>query len=170
MMNESNTLAAASFSSAAFAAATRLIWREAELLDRKNYTAWLDLWTTGGFYVIPIDPDTEDFAASLNYVYDDQTMRGLRVERMSGGYSASASDAARTVRSVSRFVAGELTDDIIEIRSSQIVAANKRGVTTLFGADLTHRIRVANDQAWIVDKVIRLIDSHEALSAIGFLL
>ncbi|WP_347556442.1 aromatic-ring-hydroxylating dioxygenase subunit beta [Robbsia sp. KACC 23696] len=161
--------------SPAFAAAIELIWREAELLDRKDYSTWLTLWTDSGHYTVPIDQQTTDFASTLNYVYDDHVMRGLRVERMTCGFSASATDAARTVRSVSRFTkAGEPdADNIIEVRSSQIVAACKRGTTTMFAADLTHRIALGTTpgaEAKIIDKVIRLVDSEEALNAIGFLL
>jgi 3-phenylpropionate/cinnamic acid dioxygenase small subunit len=155
----------------ALATAMQLIWREAELLDQKDYQGWLTLWSDAGHYVVPIDPATTDFAASLNYVFDDHVMRGLRVERMSGGYSASASDAARTVRTVSRFMeADSSTAELIEVRSAQIIVACKRGTTTLFAADLTHRIAVENGTPRIVDKIVRLIDSVEALNAIGFLL
>jgi len=161
---------AARLSNPAVSAAIGLIWREAELLDRKDYKAWLNLWSDKGYYVIPIDPKTTDFAATLNYVYDDHALRVMRVERMSGGYSASATDAARTVRTVSRFVVGESEGTMIEIRSSQVVLGNKHGTMTLFGADLTHRIQITDGEAKIIDKVIRLIDSTEALNAIGFLL
>ncbi|MGF7188519.1 aromatic-ring-hydroxylating dioxygenase subunit beta [Robbsia andropogonis] len=171
MNNNDMTITA---TSAAFASAIELIWREAELLDKKDYHAWLTLWTETGHYTVPIDQQTTDFASTLNYVYDDHVMRGLRVERMTCGFSSSASDAARTVRSVSRFTKGGEpdADNIIEVRSAQIVAACKRGVTTMFAADLTHRIAlgVAPGDARIVDKVIRLVDSEEALNAIGFLL
>ena len=99
MMDDRNAL----FSQQTFARAIEVIWREAEMLDRRDYRAWLDLWDASGFYVVPIDPQATDFAATLNYAYDDQHMRELRVQRMTSGYSASASDAARTVRTVSRF-------------------------------------------------------------------
>ncbi|MFM0502135.1 aromatic-ring-hydroxylating dioxygenase subunit beta [Paraburkholderia caffeinilytica] len=166
MMDDRNTL----FSQQTFADAIELIWREAELLDRKDYREWLSLWDPAGFYVVPIDHDTTDFAATLNYAYDDQDMREKRVQRMTSGYSASASDAARTVRTVSRFTLTSDTSSEVEVSSAQIIVAYKRGKSTLFAADLTHRIRFASDEPRIVQKVIRLIDSTEALSAIGFLL
>jgi len=154
----------------ALAVAIPLIWHEAELLDRKAYTEWLELWSIDGHYVVPIDPNAEDFAATLNYVYDDQEMREKRVQRMTSGYSASASDAARTVRTVSRFTSNGQHGDLIEVRSTQMVMAYKRGTTTLFGADLTHRLRLTDGRVRIVEKVVRLIEANEALSAIGFLL
>ncbi|AXL50963.1 aromatic-ring-hydroxylating dioxygenase [Paraburkholderia caffeinilytica] len=166
MMDDRNTL----FSQQTFAGAIELIWREAELLDRKDYHAWLSLWDPAGFYVVPIDPGTTDFAATLNYAYDDQDMREKRVQRMTSGYSASASDAAHTVRTVSRFTLTSDASDEVDVNSAQIVVAYKRGKSTLFAADLTHRISFASGEPRIVQKVIRLIDSTEALSAIGFLL
>jgi 3-phenylpropionate/cinnamic acid dioxygenase small subunit len=166
MMDDRNAL----FSHQTFMRAIEFIWREAELLDRRDYRGWLDLWEPSGFYVVPIDPDTTDFAASLNYAYDDHDMREKRVQRMTSGYSASASDAARTVRTVSRFTLSSDSADLVEVKSSQIIIAYKRGVSTIFAADLTHKISMASGEPRLVEKVIRLIDSTEALSAIGFLL
>ncbi len=166
MMDDRNAL----FSQQTFARAIEFIWREAEMLDRRDYRAWLDLWDPSGFYVVPIDPQATDFAATLNYAYDDQHMRELRVQRMVSGYSASASDAARTVRTVSRFTLTSDAADVVEVKSAQVIVACKRGASTIFAADLTHKISFATGEPRLVDKVIRLIDSTEALSAIGFLL
>ncbi|AUT59388.1 MULTISPECIES: aromatic-ring-hydroxylating dioxygenase subunit beta [Paraburkholderia] len=166
MMDDRNAL----FSQQTLARAIEFIWREAEMLDRRDYRAWLELWDASGFYVVPIDPQATDFAATLNYAYDDQHMRELRVQRMVSGYSASASDAARTVRTVSRFTLTSDTADVVEVKSAQVIVAYKRGVSTIFAADLTHKISFATGEPRLVEKVIRLIDSTEALSAIGFLL
>jgi 3-phenylpropionate/cinnamic acid dioxygenase small subunit len=97
-------------------------------------------------------------------------MREKRVQRMTSGYSSSASDAARTVRTVSRFTLTSDASDEVTVNSAQVIVAYKRGKATLFAADLTHRIGFASGEPRIVQKVIRLIDSTDALSAIGFLL
>ena len=60
--------------------------------------------------------------------------------------------------------------DMVEVKSSQIIIAYKRGTPTIFAADLTHKISMASGEPRLVEKVIRLIDSTDALSAIGFLL
>ncbi len=166
MMDDHNAL----LSHQTFARAIEFIWREAEILDKRDYRAWLELWDSQGFYVVPIDPEATDFAATLNYAYDDHHMRELRVQRMTSGYSASASDAARTVRTVSRFTLSSDSADLVEVKSSQIIIAYKRGVSTIFAADVSHKISMASGEPRLVEKVIRLIDSTEALSAIGFLL
>ncbi|MGH8436426.1 MAG: aromatic-ring-hydroxylating dioxygenase subunit beta [Pseudomonas sp.] len=156
--------------SAPLAQAIEFIWREAELLDRKDYAAWSELWSEDGVYVVPIDPDTTDFAASLNYVYDDARMRAMRIERLSNGFAPSAVDAARTVRSVSRFCLVEASGNVVEVRSAQLLFAYKRGVHMPVAADLTHRIRFENGSARLEQKVVRLINSHDNLTALGYLL
>lgn len=150
--------------------AMAFVWREAELLDRKDYAAWGALWDEAGHYIVPIDPQGTDYASQLNYVYDDARMRRLRIERFTSGYSMSAADAAQTVRTVSRFALAGIDGDVVEVRSAQLLAAYKRGAMTMFAADLTHRIRLDGNGGVLEQKVVRLINSHDALNALGFLL
>jgi 3-phenylpropionate/cinnamic acid dioxygenase small subunit len=150
--------------------AIELVWREAELLDRKDYPVWKELYTADAFYVVPIDPETEDFAGSLNMIYDDARMRDMRVTRMIEGYAIAAVDAARTVRTVSRFVPQSVTDEEVVLRSAQILIAYKRGRHDIWAADVRHRIRLSGDGDRIAEKVVRLVDSEDAVPAAGFLL
>lgn len=151
--------------------AIAFIWHEADLLDRKDYAAWGALWDEAGHYVIPIDPDTTDFAAQLNYAYDDARMRQLRIERFASGYSMSAADAAHTVRTVSRFTVESDGGGVLQVRSAQILAAYKRGAMTTFAANLTHRVRFDAGGALVLEqKVVRLVNSFDTLNALGFLL
>lgn len=169
-MNTMNTSFAPDLNSALGRAIT-FIWHEADLLDRKDYAAWGALWSADGHYVIPIDPDSTDYAAQLNYAYDDARMRQLRIERFQSGYSMSTADAARTVRTVSRFTLAGTDGDVLEVRSAQLLAAYKRGALSQFAAELSHRIRLLPDGGAVLEqKVVRLINSHDALNALGFLL
>lgn len=150
--------------------AIELVWREATLLDEKNYPAWEELFTEEGMYIIPIDPETTDYAASLNMVYDDKRMRRLRVERMMQGYAPSAVAAARTVRVVSRFTVQEVSGDTVVLRSAQLLSAFKRSDFQTIGVDLTHTIALSDSGDRIVEKVARLINSEDAVNAAGFLI
>ncbi|MCG3750180.1 aromatic-ring-hydroxylating dioxygenase subunit beta [Amycolatopsis sp. Poz14] len=155
------------------ARAVELVNREAELLDRTEYHEWEKLFTEDGIYVIPIDRETDDFAGSLNMVYDDARMRQMRVARMTEGYALAAVDSARTVRTVSRFVPESVSDEEVVLRSAQVLVAYKRGNHDLWAADLVHRIRFSPDGPEgdrIALKVVRLVNSDEAVPAAGFLL
>ncbi|MDT2005401.1 hypothetical protein FXW78_12870 [Rhodococcus opacus] len=164
------TFEAAQLSDAGIVPAIELIWREAHLLDRKAYHDWDRLWAPGSRYVIPIDPDTENFESELNMVYDDDRMRRMRIERLTSGYSISATAAARTVRTLSRFVVLHRDDETVELSSAQVLVGYRRDETFVLGADVTHRIRVDGATPLIEEKVIRLINSTGAVNASGFLL
>jgi 3-phenylpropionate/cinnamic acid dioxygenase small subunit len=151
--------------------AIQTVWKEATLLDAKDYQAWEAMYTDDAYYVIPIDPDTDDFEKSLNMVYDDKRMRRLRVERLIQGFSPSAVAAARTVRIVSRFTVQSVDDESVTLLSAQILNAFKRDRFSTIGAELTHRVALGSDgNDKIALKVARLIDSEDAVSASGFLL
>lgn len=152
------------------ARAIELVWHEAELLDDKKYETWEQLYTDDAMYVIPIDQEGDDFASSLNMVYDDARMRAMRVERMVQGYSPSAVAAARTVRTLSRFAVTEVSDTDVTLRSAQVLVAYKRGETLTLGADVTHRIALSDSGDRIAHKVVRLLNSDEHVPAAGFLL
>ncbi|MEI7057096.1 aromatic-ring-hydroxylating dioxygenase subunit beta [Nocardioides sp. CCNWLW239] len=149
-----------------------LTWREADLLDRKEYEAWNALYAEDGLYVIPIDPTTTDFDNTLNMVYDDARMRGMRVTRMTEGHAIAAVDSATTARTVSRFVPVEVSDAEVVLRASQVLVAYKRGRHDLWAGDVEYRIRLGATPAedLIALKVVRLVDSEAAVPAAGFLL
>ncbi|TDD08978.1 hypothetical protein E1181_05795 [Saccharopolyspora terrae] len=152
--------------------AIELVWREADLLDRKDYVTWQELYADDGVYVIPIDRDAEEFDDVLNMVYDDRRMRRLRVNRMTEGYAIAAVDSAITVRTVSRFVTTEVSDSQVSLRAAQVLVAYKRGTHDLWAADVDYTVRLGTEPAedTIARKVIRLVNSEDAVPAAGFLL
>lgn len=154
--------------------AIQLIWVEAKILDDKQYQEWEQLYTDDAFYVVPIDPETENFAESLNMIYDDKRMRQMRVERMVQGFSPSAVAAARTIRTISRFTVESVSDTEVTIKSAQMLSAYKRNTFDTFGGELTHTIALSADGDPAGDrirqKVVRLVHSEDAVTASGYLL
>lgn len=150
--------------------AMAFIWAEAEALDRRDYAAWLDLWRPEGSYVIPIDPDTEDFDNTLNYLHDNDEMRRARVTRLGSHHSMSATSAARTARTVSRFVMVEASETAMTVRCAQHLVESKRGIERTYAADVTFLLTRGPDGLRIDQKVVRLINSTDALGGIAYLL
>lgn len=151
-------------------AAIELIWREADLLDQRDYEKWLRMWSPTGMYVIPIERDVIDHANALNIAYDDGPMREARVKRLRSGLAMSAVSSARTVRTVSRFVTLLEHAGAIEVRCAQHIVEQKREHSRIVAADVTYRI-VHGEHGLALDlKVIQLIDSDEAQRGIGYLL
>lgn len=154
--------------------AAEFIWLEADLLDTQDYTAWLALWTAAGRYVIPIERSGDDHADRLNVVYDDRLMREARVQRLRSGLSISASPSARTVRTISRFrVLGEQAGGT-RLRCAQHLVEYKYDRTRTLAADVSYRLVRADAAAGgciaLDEKVVRLINSDDALFGMGYLL
>jgi 3-phenylpropionate/cinnamic acid dioxygenase small subunit len=150
--------------------AIEFIWLEADLLDSQDYAEWLALWSETGHYIIPIERDTDDFAAQLNVVYDDHVMRRARVQRLTGGLSMSAAPSARTARTVSRFRLLKETQGEFVVRCAQHLVEYKYERTRTLAADVTYHLVRMENKLLIDRKVVRLVNSDQALFGIGYLL
>ena len=151
--------------------AAEFIWAEAEMLDRHDYTSWLALWTDAGRYVIPIDQDERvDPAGALNIAYDDGEMRAARVKRLRSGFAMSSAPAARTARTVSRFV--RVGDDAAgtTVRCVQHIVEYKFERTRILASETLYRLALVEGKLALDHKEVRLINSDDPLWGIGYLL
>lgn len=149
--------------------ASAFIWREAELLDRQDYKAWLPLFTPDGLYAIPIEREAEDRAGELNIAYDDAEMRAMRVKRLKSGFSISSAPSARTVRTTSRFVLEEAPDGGVFVRCAQMLVEYKFERTRVIGADVTYHLVRTGEGLRMARKEILLLNSDDPLWGIGYL-
>ncbi|WP_028311662.1 aromatic-ring-hydroxylating dioxygenase subunit beta [Derxia gummosa] len=149
---------------------TAFLWAEADMLDHAEYDDWLGLWTADGLYIVPIDPDATDHANTLNYAYDNAAMRAKRVRRLVGNESISTMPAARTIRALSRLRV--IADDgaTVTVRGAQDLHEFRRETLRQQVADVTWELDRTDGGYRIRRKVIRLINSTDALTAIGYLL
>lgn len=155
-------------SRALLAQVTEFLWAEADLLDRKDYDVWLDLWQGSGFYTLPIG-DTEDFANALNLCHDDAKMRRDRIVRFQQGFSISSAPPAQTVRTVSRIVIEKAEGDVITVRSAEHVVEDKFGRQRLWAANMTHVLIAIDGGFRIRNKVVRLLNSDGMLNSFSYL-
>jgi len=151
--------------------AMALTWYEADLLDNAEYDEWLSMWTPDAHYVVPIEPGAVDFENTLNYAYDDHSMRQKRVDRLRNGQSISTSPVARTIRVQSRFRILKSDAGACELRCAQILTEFRRGRERAYTADVEFNLVRGDDgKLKIARKVVRLINSTDALTGIGYIL
>lgn len=146
------------------------IWQEADMLDHGEFDAWLALWEKDGTYIIPIDPEQTDLENTLNYAYDNQHMRELRVRRLTSGESISTSPRPRTVRSVSRFRVLGVDNGVVSVRCAQNLREFRKNVLKHYTADLEFQLVRSGDSFKIQRKLIKLINSTDTLAGIGYIL
>ncbi|MGB5078672.1 MAG: aromatic-ring-hydroxylating dioxygenase subunit beta [Sphingorhabdus sp.] len=144
---------------------------EADLLDHRDYTAWLSLWAANGMYIIPIDTDSHDYANQLNYAYDDAAMRRMRTARLTNGESISAREASNTLRSVSRFrLLDAAPSGSTRVRCAQQLVEYRRGTHRNYSANVTYTLSIERGRIMLAEKVVCLINSSDALAGMSFLL
>jgi 3-phenylpropionate/cinnamic acid dioxygenase small subunit len=144
------------------------LWAEADLLDTKNYDAWLDLWLTEGMYTLPIG-DSEDFDNALNLCHDNDKMRRDRVQRFQQGFSISSAPPAQTIRTVSRFVISLVDGDEVTVTSAEHLIEDKFGRQRVWAANMMHKLVLAQDGIKIRTKVVRLLNSDGMLNSFSYL-
>jgi 3-phenylpropionate/cinnamic acid dioxygenase small subunit len=59
----------------------RFIYRQAEILDEKQWDDWLDLFTTDGFYWMPAEADQTDGDGVPNIFWEDLDLMRMRIGR-----------------------------------------------------------------------------------------
>ena len=146
------------------------LWLEADLLDRRHYQEWLQLWSPGSLYVIPAQHDTTDFDNNLNYAYDDDAMRAQRVKRLLGGRTVSESQPTRTVRSVSRLRVMSRKHDTLEVSSSLIIVLHKSDEQAILAANVSHILLGTPQGIKMRRKIIRLANAEARLPDLSFIL
>lgn len=154
------------------AVATELVAREGYLLDRRDWDAWLALYTQDTVFWVPAwrnesetveDPDTE-----VSLIYHDSRV-GLeeRVHRLRTGKSVTTMPLPRTAHFVSNFLVGEATpagvaSDRIDVHSSwQVVIYQPRtAVQYTLAGRYEHRLVKSGDVWKIAKKKIVLINDR----------
>lgn len=144
------------------------LWAEADMLDGKEYDAWLDLWLAEGHYTLPIGPG-DDFDNSLNLCHDDDKMRRDRVIRFQQGFSISSAPPAQTVRTLSRFVLKNVDGAELTVKSAQHLIEDKFGRQRVWAANVTHRLVPTDHSFKIKSKVVRLLNSDGMLNSFSYL-
>ncbi|MFT8674989.1 MAG: aromatic-ring-hydroxylating dioxygenase subunit beta [Acetobacter sp.] len=150
--------------------AVELVTLEADMLDHGDFTPWLSLYTQDGLYIVPIDPDTDDFEDILNYAYDNAEMREKRVQRLLGGRAISAAPPARTVRLLSRYRLLDTGADACTLRCAQLLIELRQGRERYYAANVTFDLVRTEAGLRIGRKVVRLLTSTEALTAVSYIL
>lgn len=144
------------------------IWAEADLLDGKNYDAWLALWLTEGYYTLPIG-DGDDFDNMLNLCHDNDKMRRDRIARFQQGFSISSAPPAQTVRTLSRFVVTGVEGDEVKVRCAEHVIEDKFGRQRIWAANVFYTLVASGDGFKIRTKVVRLLNSEGMLNSFSYL-
>lgn len=144
---------------------TDIIFREATLLDRREWEDWLETYTEDAVYWVPAwkseEETTDDPENQLNLIY----LKGRgrledRVFRIESGDSYASVPLDRTVHVIGTVVVGEPRDDSITATANWVVHTfGKKGASTR-GGMYDFDLRRVGGALKIARKKITLIDDR----------
>lgn len=134
---------------------------EADLIDRREFEAWLALYTDDCRYWVPLEEGQADAQHTVSLIYDDRKLLETRVRRLGHPRVHAQAPPSRTVHMIANVaVRPEPEDGLVVVRSNQTVAEFRQGRTRLFAGRCTHRLESRQDGYRIAFKRIDLIDSE----------
>lgn len=142
---------------------------ENDLLDQKDYRAWLDLWTDDGYYIVPIDIDADEFSDKLNFAYDDAEMRDLRVRRLLNGESVSSVAMKKAIRNVGRFRILDDDGSTVNARAALLLNEVRHDQVITYAADVSYRLKRVDGEFRIDQKIVRLLNAESHLRTVAFI-
>ncbi|WP_321967849.1 aromatic-ring-hydroxylating dioxygenase subunit beta [Burkholderia cepacia] len=146
------------------AKAKQFLYREARLLDTREFDAWLDLWTADGMYWLPHEPGQTSAHDHISLFWEDATLREVRALRVTNARNWSQQPPTRTARIVGnvllhgRDAAGRLI-----VHSTLVVNEWRLGQRTLAGL-VTHKLDTSGDDWKIYLKRVDLVNSTDAFA------
>lgn len=149
---------------------TQFVYREARLQDEHQYEAWESLWTDDGIYWVPANGDDIDPELKMSIVYDNRSRIGLRVRQYLTGKRFSQSPPSRLRRLVSNVEV--LQDDGVQLlvaANALVFESHARG-DTLWASRNEYTLRREGDVLRLARKKVMLVNNHQALVTMAFLI
>lgn len=155
-----------------------LIHKEAALLDQTKLDDWLNLYAADGSYWIPMDENCDPLKDS-SIIYDDIERLQMRVEQIMRQHRVAQDPASQTLRMISNIdiqvsegeaqASATFSMLLMEMRSGDW---RQRGLGTInhYPAHCSATFTQVDGEWKIKDKVIKLLNRHQPIFGLSFLM
>jgi 3-phenylpropionate/cinnamic acid dioxygenase small subunit len=128
----------------------QFLYLQAELLDTKNWAAFIDLFTADGVYWMPARPEQTDWIDSPSIFAEDRQLMSVRMGRITHPNAWSQAPFWATSHVVSGAVIEEASANRIKVRARFQVVELRRDAVRHFAGSYRHTL-VRLDNVWKVD-------------------
>lgn len=146
------------------------IYREALLLDERQLSEWLALWSDSGRYWVPLVWDSKTPDENLNIMYADYLMLKDRVDRLEAGKVPSQDPPSRVARTLANVLCAVSEGDHIFVRSTLTLVELRGGRQTVHGGYCTYLLQQEGADLRVVQKKVGLLNCEEYLGNLTFIL
>jgi len=123
----------------------QLLYRQAELLDAKQWQAWMDLFADDGVYWMPARPEQTEWESSPSIFIEDKLMMEIRKGRVTHPNAWSQAPLWETNHLVSHVALEDVTKDRIVVRSRFHMMELRRDSIRHFGGRYHHTLKRGAD-------------------------
>ena len=123
-----------------------LLYRQAAMLDAKDWAAWMDLFADDGVYWMPATPDQTDWAAQPSIFAEDRLLMEVRMGRLQHPNAWSQSAQWATNHMIGNVLVEQASAQSLEVWSRFHMMELRRDVVRHFGGSYRHSlVRQGND-------------------------
>lgn len=121
----------------------QFLYRQADILDRRDWEAWLDLFTEDGYYWMPAEESQTTGDGVPSIFYEDKFLMNMRGQRLDHPRAHSQRPRNKTSHVVSNVMIDEIdadTGDVV-VRSKFYVAEFRNDVLRHFAGGYRHHLK-----------------------------
>ena len=146
-----------------------LLYREARLLDERQYSRWLEMFSPDGTYWIPANHDGTDPGREISLVFDDAHRLRDRIARLGSGLAHAQNPPSKTKRLISNVEINETDAETTMVISAFILYELRRGKERVFAGRYEHRLKRIDGQWKIASKKVVLVNNNEVIDNLTFI-
>ncbi len=134
------------------------LFYEARLLDDREFGKWADLFAEDGVYWVPMREGQQDPLTEHSIFHDDKALLDVRVRRLMHPETYAQIPPSRTRHVIGNVELDDKTDDALRVRSNLVMFEYRQDAQRVFGAEVRHHLRRADDGFRIVLKRVDLVN------------
>lgn len=146
----------------------QLLYRQAELLDAKQWQAWMDLFDAEGVYWMPVQPEQTDWQGSPSIFAEDKLMMEIRKGRISHPNAWSQAPMWETNHLVSHVAIEAADAHGVMVRSRFHMMELRRDSVRHFGGSYRHQL--VRDDAGVLRIRLQRVDLFNGQAPFDYVL
>jgi len=146
----------------------QFLYLQAELLDDKQWQAWIDLFAEGGTYWMPVAPEQTEWESSPSIFIEDKLLMEIRKGRISHPNAWSQAPQWETNHLVSHVAIESAEGGTIVVRSRFHLMELRRDVIRHFGGRYRHTL--VRDQGGALKIQLQRVDLFNGQASFDYVL
>ena len=127
------------------AAVTAFVYKEARLLDERQFEAWADLFTSDGLYWAPLTPGQSDHVNEMSIIKDDRALLDARIARLRHPDAHADTPPPRSVHMLTNVEVVDLAGDEIHVAGTLLMTEWRDQRQTVYAGRVRWTLVAANE-------------------------